>query len=696
MESTLCNLPTDVLNELAHYLPPLELLHLGRLCHKLYASCSQEEIWKKYCARIFAVRESEEITYKGLFATYMPNVVIVDPSRTPSQPKKPTGASQFLRAIFKKKKSSPEPCDVDLCNAPVFTSLPRALSNAKPKNPVFLIYPGVHSETSKDGYPLVVDRECHIVAATHDPTQEPVTMRVPIRFSRGRQVIRNINFDCHVEIASTATLLSSCKLCCGVEVRAGVGHRLVGCSVSEARGYGITFHDGSGGVVEHCDIFNNHTSGLEIATRNAVSVLNCNIHHNGNGVIVAAKGECLLQFNNIYSNNAPGVILKQDATATVLNNRLHDGNWGIVLKENAHAIVSYNECYQNRHSAICLQTTANPLISFNHIHDERRGIVVTGKVDNRRTVDDEAALPLPMAQPVGRPVIEENMLERSSRSAISVKNCGNPLIVRNKIANGRWGIVIQKGGAGTIRENEIYDNTRPGIGIKTQANPYIVANIIRDGKAMGLLCAEGGRGHIEGNIFRHNRHSAITIKSHANPVVVRNEIHNERRGVDVSDRGSGVIQENDIHRVSKSGITVRSSASPTIQGNIVYKGRHGIAVHANAKALVQNNTLFENEHGNNIGTAMGGVSRGDSPTSGNLATQSPTTVAPAAATAASVMAPQQSPNSSSPESPNLPPVLGFPHSPPVVNPGDTERRARSQQLRPRADDSDSDSDDDDL
>eukprot|EP00667_Euglena_gracilis_P002621 EG_transcript_2623 len=590
--------PDELLLEICQYMGPLDLARCARLCHTFRRAAATDALWQLHCRNAFIGSRSPEESHAQVFSRVLPQMLLVNQNHSEKQKK--NHLPNFLRGIFSTRKRHVYTNNILDC-IPVYSSLLRALKNAKPPKgstepPYVVLHPGEYRETIKEGFPLVITKDCHLVAGSHDPPEVQVV--VPVHFLRGTQVVTGVEFLCNVE-ANGGTTFENCVFRGGLELRAGTGHRVRGCVVRDSRGNGITVHKGAGALIDSCEIFENHNAGVDVQTAltDSVTITRCGIYGNANGIVVSTPCNCQIVHNRIHGNHAPGINLKAEGLAVIAKNQIYEGNWGIVLKEKGSGEVADNECFRNTHSAICIQTASSPRIVNNYIHHETRGVVVTGKYQTEGAATDVA---------VGRPTIEGNTFEANARSAISVKNGGNPIIIRNKIFGGRWGIVVQKRAGSLIQENDIYANSRPGIGIKTYANPEVERNRIHHGGAMGVMCSENGGGTLRDNEFFANSHSAITIKSGGNPYISSNSIHHERRGVAVSDRGAGVIENNEIFLFSKTGITIKSGGCPTVRHNRIHGGRQGLTVHEQGEGLVEGNIFFENTD-LNLGLKKGGL-----------------------------------------------------------------------------------------
>eukprot|EP00998_Keelungia_sp_KM082_P012543 NODE_88_length_2721_cov_68.846955_g84_i0.p1 GENE.NODE_88_length_2721_cov_68.846955_g84_i0~~NODE_88_length_2721_cov_68.846955_g84_i0.p1 ORF type:complete len:515 (+),score=75.29 NODE_88_length_2721_cov_68.846955_g84_i0:87-1631(+) len=507
-------IPPEVLDIICQYLSPYDLARYSQTHTLAYDVADADYLWEAHCKDLYILGKTvhQDQTFRQLFGDVIPSLVVIDPGRAVVERKKGFW-SKILPSKKKPRQLFGGSSALSCCT--VFPSLLKALSAPFPKGltPTFMLFPGTYDDQQREAQGLVIERDCHLVAASDE--EDRVQISSLARFTKGKHLTcHGVHFTGGVELSGPTVHFHNCHFSGkGLLATAGSNHLLSRCLMADTQS-GLQFRQESQGTAEHCEFTRNTHCAVEFASPQQCRAVDCQIHANGHGVVVTGNGNAEILRNDVHSNIAPGITIKANATAVVSENKVHDGHWGIVIKENGSGTISHNDCHTHRHSGVCLQTTDSPVIINNRIHDERRGVVVTGKAHKQK--DDGGPTPAD-----GRPRIEDNEFQGNTRSAISVKNAGQPIIRGNRIFDGRWGVVVQKDGAGIIENNEIHDNIRPGIGIKTGGNPTVRQNQIHHGGAIGLICNDGGEGVIEYNTFYDNKHSACVGLERITRIFVR-------------------------------------------------------------------------------------------------------------------------------------------------------------------------------
>lgn len=165
--------------------------------------------------------------------------------------------------------------------------------------------------------------------------------------------------------------------------------------------------------------------------------------------------------------------------------------------------------------------------------------------------------------------IEENEIERTSKSAVKVQAGADPTVRANRILRaGQAGLLIEQGSSGHYSENEIVESAASAIEVRGGAAPRVAANRIEASAQAGLFIHEGARGEYLDNVVLNSKLAGVVVAGGAAPLLSNNEIANgEQHGVLVVGGAGGRIEGNRITGNSGHGIVLGGAGPAVVEDN---------------------------------------------------------------------------------------------------------------------------------
>ncbi len=155
-------------------------------------------------------------------------------------------------------------------------------------------------------------------------------------------------------------------------------------------------------------------------------------------------------------------------------------------------------------------------------------------------------------------VIDECMVEDCAWSGIWLLEAGSLITVRGTSArsNGRYGILIQAGSAGTVEGCTVERNGWTGVAsFDADTTTTIRATVCRQNQQHGIAFDKGGSGAAEGNISESNTFSGILVwGAGANPSIRGNRCtDNGKWGIDSGEGAKPTLANDNIVTGNKAG-----------------------------------------------------------------------------------------------------------------------------------------------
>lgn len=247
-----------------------------------------------------------------------------------------------------------------------------------------------------------------------------------------------------VRVAAGSLEIDGCEVtsasiaCVGVQDGAEV--RIRRSRVHGSPKSGVCFFQGSKGVVEESDIYENGLSGVALQGSGDVTIRGNKIHHGrGSAIRISAEARGLIEDNEIFANTLAGISILDRADPTVRRNRIYDGKeGGVHVSQNAKGTIVENDIFGNTLSGVLIFEGGTPSISKNYIHDNQGGLFFYTD---------------------GGGVIESNRVERNTWNGAAIQEGAKPQLRNNIfVENKNFGIRVAADGGGVFEGNEFEGN----------------------------------------------------------------------------------------------------------------------------------------------------------------------------------------------------------------------------------------------
>jgi parallel beta-helix repeat protein len=110
----------------------------------------------------------------------------------------------------------------------------------------------------------------------------------------------------------------------------------------------------------------------------------------------------------------------------------------------------------------------------------------------------------------GRLDLEDCDISSQGRVGVAIHDGAEARVRRNRIHNGKSGVLVYENGAGLVEDNDILSNAYSGIEVREGGDPVVRGNRIR-GNRDGIWVHTGGRGTFENNVLGENKDGAWDI-----------------------------------------------------------------------------------------------------------------------------------------------------------------------------------------
>lgn len=448
-----------------------------------------------------------------------------------------------------------------------------ALKQARPGSTI-VVRPGVYEEA------VPITKSVEIVG---DGPRKEIILRLtdPLELKADRATVRGVTLhnttpdksegdlsDSGAYVTSGTLELEDCDLTsdtgpCASATGAAAQLILRRCTVRDSKKEaGVAFYNGSGGLIEDCDLLNLGGVGL-VTHKGANPTVRGSRLRDGksNAVVSFEKGRGVLENCEVSGHELPAVVVKVGGVLTVRGCKVHDNKSdGVLALETGSGTVQDCELSANAGNGAKAASGANLVLRECKVHhNAQNGVLATE--DGRATVEGGSVT---ANKQTGIAVIKGSRAE--------VRNCA----VSEGESNG---ITFIDNGGGTVENCEIFENAKPNIGITRGSNPTLRECKIRNGKSSGVVILEGGLGTFENCDIFSNEREGLEATGESKPVV-RNCIArgNKLNGLHFSNKAAGRVDGGDVYGNGKTGIAVLSGASPSVRECKVHDNQgNGIA-----------------------------------------------------------------------------------------------------------------------
>ena len=252
----------------------------------------------------------------------------------------------------------------------------------------------------------------------------------------------------------------------GVRVGGEAAAMLIGCTLEENQGAGVSAVEKSVVVLRDCEVRVNGGAGVSAAGA-SVEVVGCKVSKNGlNGVHLTSAVRGGVRNSTCHSNKKSGIAAFLDAAVELTDNTCEaNGLDGIVLKDRVVASVDGNVCLRNQQAGISVHDTVAGLVSRNRCAENRlAGIELEDHAsptveDNECSRNRGSGIAYSGAA-AGKCV--SNTCDRNQTDGIAVAGAASPEVEGNRcLVNERSGFRVAEGAAPTIgKQNAASDNVK--------------------------------------------------------------------------------------------------------------------------------------------------------------------------------------------------------------------------------------------
>ncbi len=213
-------------------------------------------------------------------------------------------------------------------------TLNAAVRNAQPGTRI-LVRPGLYNES------LILDKPLEIIG--DGPREEIIVESTEARcmlVQAEHALVRGLTIRSQVglkgnkyyalEIVQGRPLIENCDItsdtfaCVAIHGPAA-NPILRRCRIHHGGGVGVSFYEGSRGIVEDCDIFANKYAGVEICEDSAPVIRHSRIHHNkGDGIWAYHSGQGAIEDCVIFDNARAGIRFEQGSHLTIRGGLIQD------------------------------------------------------------------------------------------------------------------------------------------------------------------------------------------------------------------------------------------------------------------------------------------------------------------------------------------------------------------------------------
>jgi len=397
-------------------------------------------------------------------------------------------------------------------------------------------------------------------------------------------------------------------------------------------GDGIALSNSFNTVITHNNITDNHDSvwgdacGIRLYNSSDNAISENRIVNNDKGTRFEISS-----YNDFYGNT----VTNSSGTSTEGYSVVSDG---IHLISCAYTNLFDNYIANNRGDGICIELSGDNNISDNNVttndcgidlwyssnnrlagntmSNNRDNFIIGGsalshfvhEVDTTNMVDDK---------PIYYWVAERNMVVPLDAGYVALVNCTgirvqdlnlkdngknlflayttNCTIIRNSVANNRYGIWLVSSFNNTISANNLTDNWNAGIYLDQSYNNTIYENNITNNQA-GIWFYYSSSNSILGNNITNNTEYGIRFYySSSNGIDGNNITTNSYAGISFSYSSSNNVHGNNI-TASGDGIYLVDSSSNSIDGNNITNNSDGISLYGCSNSNIFGNNITANDY----------------------------------------------------------------------------------------------------
>lgn len=266
------------------------------------------------------------------------------------------------------------------------------------------------------------------------------------------------------------------------------------CWIHGSNENGILIYDNAQGLIEHCHIFGNRLSGVEIKEEGRPTLYECDIYQGKqDGLFIHDHGKGRIEKCRIYENNLSGIEIKDDSHPVLIGCHIHSNvSDGILIWRGSGGTIEGCFIYENAVSGVVIKGSHPTLLGCTIRDGKQVGI---------------------FAQEAGQGNIQDCHIFRHAFSGVEIKGEHSDLTLNQcTIYDCRGsGVLIQDSGTGTIRDCTIFTNSWAGIEIREKGRADIFKCKIRQNKRVGIHAHDQAAGKVEKSDLTDNVRGPLDI-----------------------------------------------------------------------------------------------------------------------------------------------------------------------------------------
>jgi len=324
------------------------------------------------------------------------------------------------------------------------------------------------------------------------------------------------------------------------------------CRMHHSGECGVMFYDHAGGLLDHCEVYANHLSGMEIRQHSDPTIRNTRFYDGQQaGALIWSEGRGTLENCEFSGHSMSQIEVREKGNPTITRCKIHDGQSVVIyFQQFAGGTVSDCEIAASKLANIEIATKSQPTIHDCRIHD--------------------GSYPGIFVHDGGAGVIENCEVWGNSLAGMEVRSGATPVIRGCTFRNGQQcGVYFNEDAGGLMEDCEISKNAFSGIELKKCVSPMIRRTTTRDNAQCGVLVWSKARGLLEGCQIIGNLFAGIEIREGAFPMIKECYIQsNGYQGVWVYGDSGATIERCDLSRNTKGALKIEPGARVTRTGNI--------------------------------------------------------------------------------------------------------------------------------
>jgi len=317
--------------------------------------------------------------------------------------------------------------------------------------------------------------------------------------------------------------------------------------------------------------------GIYILERNNITIKNCNIINETQGIYLNSSSNNTL-INNTANNNSYCGFYVYNSSNNIITNNTANSNYG-----------------SDWISGIYLENSNNNIIIDNLAKDnDGYGISTAGSNNNTfiNNIANNNILGIDISLSSNNILI--NNTANNNNYGIFIGSSSNNILINNTANNNDYGISTSVSNNNTFINNIANNNSNYGISIAKSNNNTFINNIANNNSHGIDIKLQSKNNILINNTANNNSDYGIIISSSQNNILTNNTANNNNYGIFISLSSNNILINNTANN-NNYGISTPYSNNNTFINNIVYNNIRGFYIYLQSK----DNTLINNTANNN-------------------------------------------------------------------------------------------------